>query len=85
MCVHDVCTCACACVHMWVHVCACVFVFVCMCVHVQACATELTSNVGMHADIEVVSSQSTTNKDNFQFMSAFLHGFYDMFTPILNM
>ncbi len=54
---------------------------VCMCVHI---GEELTSNVSMHADIEVVASQPTTNEDDFQFMSAFLHGLYDVSTAILD-
>ena len=47
-----VCMCMCACMCVHVHVCAC------MCVHVHVCARaeEPTSNVGMHADIEVVAS-----------------------------
>ena len=51
MCVHVVHTYVCTCV-MCVHVCTCVY----MCAHVCACAKELTSNVGMCADIEIVAS-----------------------------
>ena len=76
VCMHvGTCYIVCACACTWhVHMCACVC----------ACAGELTSNIGMWVDIEVVASQPATNEDNFQFVSTLLHGFYDVSATILH-